>query len=232
MTEGYRPGVPAARLIQGRPGNLPQAQAPAYKPFAAATGVASITSGSAATRREQFKLLAYALAMILISALSSAPWLAGILCGVLLLAGRDAATLLRRALLATLSFSAVVSLAYVVQVLWLAGSIPWDWLLSVNLRVLVMALLSFVFIRRCNLFAALSFSRRLSFMLVLAVSQALGLRRTLDDFRLAMQSRGLRRAGLRDRYRAASHAAAWLLDRALANAHESAQALQSRGLFK
>lgn len=208
------------------------AHTPAYLPFAAATGLALEGSSRRSSRREQFKLLAYALAMILISALSSAPWLAGILCGVLLLAGRDAAMLLRRALLATLSFSAVVSLAYVVQVLWMAGQIPWNWLLSVNLRVLVMALLTFVFIRRCNLFAALSFSRRLSFMLVLAVSQALGLRRTLDDFRLAMQSRGLRHAGLRDRYRAAAHAAAWLLDRALANAHESAQALQARGLFR
>lgn len=114
-----------------------------------------------------------------------------------------------------LAFSAVVSLAYIVQTVWISGAIPWKWLWSVNLRVLVMALLTFVFIRRTNLFAALAFSRRLSFMLVLAVSQSLGLRRTLDDFRLAMHSRGLRRAGLRDRYRAAAHAAGWLLDRAL-----------------
>mgnify|MGYP001065741903 CR=1 FL=1 len=170
--------------------------------------------------------------MVVISALTEPISLALAFCAVAWLGGRDTPALLRRALLATLAFSLTVSLSYAALVAWQSGIIPWSWLLSTNLRVLVMALLSFVFIRRTNLFAALGFSRRLSFMLVLAVSQSLGLRRTLDDFRQAMQSRGLRRAGLRDRYRAAAHAAGWLLDRALANAHESAQALQSRGLFK
>ncbi|MBK6741594.1 MAG: ABC transporter permease [Hydrogenophilales bacterium] len=232
MTERYVARPSGTRLIQGRPSDHADTTAPTYLPYAA---TASTEPGAAVhpkVRGEQIKLLAYALATVVISALTEPLWLATALFGVILLAGRDAPTLLRRAILATLAFSAVVSLAYIVQTVWISGTIPWKWLWSVNLRVLVMALLTFVFIRRTNLFAALAFSRRLSFMLVLAVSQSLGLRRTLDDFRLAMHSRGLRRAGLRDRYRAAAHAAGWLLDRALANAHESAQALQSRGLFR
>ena len=95
-----------------------------------------------------------------------------------------------------------------------------------------MALLTFLFIARVNLFRALAGSRRLTFLLTLAVSQSLGLRRTLEDFRLGLHSRAIRPIGLRDRYRAAAHAVGWLLDRVLANAHESAQALQSRGFFK
>lgn len=183
-------------------------------------------------RLARLQLLAYALAVVTASWLSAPlPLLLGIVL-VLLLAGRQAMLLLRRALLATLLFSATVSLTYLGFTWWREARLPLDWALTVNLRVLLMALLTFLFIARVNLFLALGFSRRLSFLLVLAVSQSLGLRRTLADFRLALQSRSIHATSLRDRYRAAAHAAAWLLDRALANAHESAQALQSRGLFK
>lgn len=182
--------------------------------------------------RARAQLLAYALAVVLSSTLSAPVWLLAGVLAVLLLAGRQALAILRRALLATLAFSAVVSAAYAGHVWWHTATLPWDWLLTINLRVLLMALLTFLFIARVNLFLALAFSRRLSFLLVLAASQALALRRTLADFRLALHSRAVRPAGLRARYRAAAHAMAWLLDRVLANAHESAQALQARGGFK
>jgi cobalt/nickel transport system permease protein len=181
---------------------------------------------------ERGKLLAYLLALLTASWLISPAWLSAGLGAVLMLCGLDAARLARRALLATAAFSGMVSLAYAGYAWWQFHTLPLDWLLTVNLRVLLMALLTFLFIERVNLFQALSFSRRLSFLLVLAVSQSLGLHRTLAEFRLGLQSRSPRPAGLAARYRAAAHAAAWLLDRALANAHESAQAMQARGMFR
>jgi cobalt/nickel transport system permease protein len=230
MPERYRPARPGAPLIGGLgTPPMPLAQ-PTYRPFA--------PSGAAPPKQhegehaERAKLGVYIAAIVLASALGEPLWLALGIAGALLLAGRDAPALARRALLATLWFSGVVSLAYLGQSLWQTGALPWRWLLTANLRVLLMTLLTFLFIARVNLFAALSFSRRLSFMLVLAVSQASGLRRTLADFRLALQARGMRRGALRARYRAAAHAAVWLLDRALANAHEAAQAMQARGLFR
>jgi len=158
-------------------------------------------------------------------------WLAAGLGAVLVLCGLEAGRLLRRALLATLAFSGTVSLAYMAYFWWQTGNLPLDWLLTVNLRVLLMALLTFLFIARVNLFRRWRFPAPV-LPPVLAVSQSLGLRRTLEEFRLGLQSRCPRPAGLSARYRATAHAAAWLLDRALANAHESAQAMQSRGVFK
>jgi len=181
---------------------------------------------------EQQKLATYLAALFTASWLTAPVWLAGGLIVVLLLCWREAGRLLRRAVLASATFSGTVSLAYLGHAWWLSQPLPLDWLLTVNLRVGLMALLTFLFIERVNLFQALSFSRRLSFLLVLAVSQSLGLRRTLAEFRLGLQSRSPRPAGITARYRAAAHAAAWLLDRALANAHESAQAMQSRGMFR
>lgn len=182
--------------------------------------------------REHAKLALYVLAIVGLSVGSAPAWLMASGVAILAVAGRDAVSIARRAFLATVAFTGFVSLAYVLQNYWLDAGMPWRWLLAVNLRVLDMSMLTFLFIRRVNLSAALSFSKRLSFLLVLTVSQSIALRRTLDDFRLGLSSRVSGRATLRDRYRASARAAGWLLDRALANAHESAQALQSRGLFR
>ncbi len=181
---------------------------------------------------ERGKFVAYLMTLFIVSWLTAPAWLAAGLGAALILCGRDAGRLLRRALLATVAFSGTVSLAYLAHSWWLGRPPPLGWLLAANLRVLLMALLTFLFIARVNLFQALAFSRRLSFLLVLAVSQSMGLRRTLAEFRLGLHSRSPRPAGIKARYRAAAHAAAWLLDRALANAHESAQAMQSRGMFR
>lgn len=182
------------------------------------------------THPQRFYL--YLAALVAASFLTSPSWLLGGTLALIALCGRDAPRLLKRALTATAVFSGTVSLVYLTLSYWQGRPLPWAWLLSVNLRVLLMTLLTFLFIARVNLFLALSFSRRLTFLLILAMSQSLGLRRTLEEFRLGLQSRSLRTLTLRDRYRAAAHAAGWLLDRALTNAHESAQALQSRGFFK
>jgi cobalt/nickel transport system permease protein len=181
---------------------------------------------------ERNKLFAYLMVIVAASWMTEAVWLAGGLLAVLALCGRDTGRLLRRSVLTTLTFSGTVSLAYLGYVWWTRRTLPLDWLLTVNLRVLLMALLTFMFISRVNLFQALSFSRRLSFLLVLAMSQSLGLQRTLEEFRLGLASRSLQPPSLRTRYRAAANMIGWLLDRALANAHESAQALQSRGGFR
>lgn len=183
-------------------------------------------------KSDQTLLAAYLAALVTASFLTAPLWLGAGLAATLALAGRQGPRLLRRALLATLAFSGVVSAAYAGFSWWTRQPLPLDWLLAANLRVLLMALLTFLFIARVNLFRALGFSRRLTFLLILATSQSLALRRTLDDFRLGLHSRAIRPAGLKARYRAAARAAAWLLDRALANAHESAQALQARGFFK
>lgn len=181
---------------------------------------------------ERIKLFAYLAAIVAASWMTSPALLGACLLVTLSVCGRDSMRLLRCSFIATAAFSGIVSAAYV-SYTWLSfNTLPLHWLLTVNLRALLMALLTFLFIARVNLFQALNFSRRLSFLLVLAVSQSLGLKRTLNEFRQGLQSRSIRPAGLRARYHATTHAIAWLLDKALANAHESAQAMQSRGVFK
>lgn len=228
MTERYRLAGDKRPLLLGK--SSPRSVNPYASPLALDVPLAQRRTLS--VRREQAKLALYALAIVGLSVGSDPAWLMASGVVILAIAGRDAVSIARRALLATVTFTGFVSLAYILQSYWLDAGMPWRWLHVVNLRVLDMSMLTFLFIRRVNLSAALSFSKRLSFLLVLTVSQSISLRRTLDDFRLGLSSRVAGRATLRDRYRASARAAGWLLDRALANAHESAQALQSRGLFR
>lgn len=181
-------------------------------------------------KRDRVLLVLYVGAVVATTLVHDPRPLAAGLIGLLLLAGREAPRLLRRSLRVILMFNLAVSLGYLLLA-HLRGFSPWDTLLLINLRVLVLTLLSFLFIDRVNLFRALDFSPTLSWLLALAYSQALGFRRVHADFRLALTSRSLKRPRLMDRYRASAAAAAWFMDRALATARESALALRARGFF-
>ena len=157
-------------------------------------------------------------------------WLACGLVLALLASGRKAMGILRQALFAVLTFNLLISLSYILMA-WLQDVSPWVTLIRLNLRVLLITCLTFLFIARVNLFRALDFSPGLTFALGLAYSQALTFRRAHDDFRLALASRSLKPPRLIDRYRASAAAAAWFIEKALHAATQSSQALRSRGFF-
>jgi cobalt/nickel transport system permease protein len=180
--------------------------------------------------RDQVRLLIYLAAIISATLVHDPLWLAAGLGLTLLLAGRDAATLLRRAILAVLVFNLVISLSYLALAWWQSFS-PWTTLLRLNLRVLLLTSLTFLFIARTNLFAAFGFSRNLTYVLGLAYSQSLIFRRAHEDFRQALISRSVTRPGLIERYRASAAAASWFIEKSLHAATQSAQALRSRGFF-
>lgn len=181
-------------------------------------------------RRDRLTLLVYALAVLAATLVHDPRWLAGGLTVTLLLAGSGAGGLLSRVVRTVLPFNLAVSMGYL-MLAWLRTEPPWQTLLLLNLRVLLLTAITFLFVRRVNLFRALGFSRSLTYLLGLAYSQALTFRRAHEDFRLALVSRSPRRPGLMDRYRVSAAAASWYLEKALAAARESAQALRSRGFF-
>ncbi len=186
-------------------------------------------------QRDHVFLGLYLAAILAATTIHSPLWLAAGLGLVLLIAGREAFSLLRRAVLTVLAFNALISLSYLGMAWWqdafgLSPS-PWQTLLRLNLRVILLTSLTFLFISRVNLFQALSFSKNLTYVLGLAYSQTLTFRRAHDDFRLALASRSLHRPSLIDRYRASAAAVSWYIEKSLHAATQSSQALRSRGFF-
>ena len=180
--------------------------------------------------RDRALLVIYLLAIVLATLVHEPAWLAAGLLATLLAAGRGAGALLRRALRLVLLFNLAVSLGDLLLA-WLRELSPWHTLLLLNLRVLLLTSLTFLFMARVNLFKALAFSPGLTWLLGLAYSQALTFRRSYTDFRLALESRSVRRPRLVDRYRASAAAAARGIDKSLARARETALALRARGFF-
>jgi len=148
-------------------------------------------------------------------------------------AGAERLWLLRRTLRAVLAFNLTVSLGYLL-VAGLRHGPSADYLLLVNLRVLLLVYLGFWLVARVNLALALALAPfpTLSFLVTLAAGQALTLRRLALDFRLAFTSRSPAPPGLPDRARSAGAQGLLLLDKALAASTEITQAMRSRGCFE
>jgi cytochrome c biogenesis protein CcdA len=102
-------------------------------------------------------LLGYATAVVAITFVHVPAVLGGLLALGVITAGTARWQLLKRAGFAILAFNLTVSLGYAL-VAGLRGEFVFDYLLLVNLRVLLLVFLGFWFVRRVNLIQALSFA--------------------------------------------------------------------------
>jgi len=180
--------------------------------------------------RPRLALVAYLLALVLGTLVHDPRWLAAGLVVVLAIGGRQAPGVFRRALLAVIAFNGMITAAYVVLATW-QGRFSLDYVILINLRVLLLTSLTFVFAVRVNVFEALAFSAGLTYVLTIAYGQIMTLRRVLEDFRMALRSRSIRSARLRDRYRQAAAAGVLLLDKSMHTATEITHAMRARGFF-
>ena len=194
-----------------------------------ATTVAMTVAMTAAMTPTRW-LIAYALAVVAITFIHVAAVLAGVLALAALAAGKLRWQLLQRAITAILAFNLTVSLGYAL-VAGLRGEFAADYLLLINLRVLLLVFLGFWFVHRVNLIQALSFAPGLAWAATLAVGQIQSFRRVIGDFGLALTSRSPEPPRLPDRMRSASAQGRDLLDKSVAAAQESALAMRSRGCF-
>ena len=181
-------------------------------------------------RAERVALAAYAATTVALTSIHDVRVLGAALALVLVLAGRRSLRLIRRVLLAVGPFCLVVSLSYALVSIR-SGQLATDYLMLVNLRVGALTSLTFLVLERINLARALGFSPALRYVVTLATSQALSLRRVLDDYRLALKARTLTRLGLADRYRHSAASAARLIAKATHQSQEIALAMRARGFF-
>jgi len=182
------------------------------------------------TRQAQRGLALYLTAVVLFTSVHDVRLLGAALVLAVMLAGVDRIALVLRVFRSVLIFNSVISVSYAIMALWQAD-IPWSTLILLNLRVLLLTTLTFVFVARVNLFQAVSFSRTLQFAVVLSYGQIMVFRRLFEDFQLARTSRTVNRLSARDLYRHSAATVAFFLEKALHSATEITQAMRSRGFF-
>lgn len=175
-------------------------------------------------------LLVYLLAVVTASFVHAPAILAAALACAVALAGKPRWRLLLRAVWAILTFNLTVSLGYALMAHW-QGNFRADYLLLVNLRVVLLVYLGFWFASRVDLLAALRGWPTLELLATLALGQTRVFTRIVNDFRLAFESRNPARPHLADRVRNAAAQGQTLLDKSLASSTEVALAMRSRGSF-
>jgi len=180
--------------------------------------------------KARLALLGYAALIVLGTSVHRPGLLAVGLLTIFVLAGRQWARILRKAGLAILAFNAVVTVSYIL-IAGLQGTFAIEYVVLINLRVLFLTCLTFLFVARVNVFEALAFSRSLTYLFTLASSQTMTLTQVLTNFRLARKSRTIEPAALGDRYRQNAAAAVLLIDKSLHDATEITRAMRSRGFF-
>lgn len=173
-------------------------------------------------------LFVYAATVVAATFLHHPGWLALALLLAIAASGEIRWRLLSRTIRSVLAFNLSVSLGYIAVTAWRGGFAP-DYLLLVNLRVLLLVFLGFWFAARVNVLAALRGWPLLTLLATLALGQMQTFARITRDFSLAFISRNPTRPRFVDHANNAAAQAAILLDKSLSSATEVTLAMRSRG---
>jgi cobalt/nickel transport system permease protein len=175
-------------------------------------------------------LLCWLSAVVAVTFVHDPVALAGLLVIALVAQGAAAPKIALRALAAVALVNLTVSIAFVASA-WLSGQ---DWMLFVlrlNLRVFLLALLTFWMIRYVDLVAAAAPWSSLRFLVVLTLGQIRTFTTLLSDYRMAFSSRSPTRPPLRVRFGSAGRQAAAMMEKAERQAEELNQGMRARGFF-
>ncbi len=172
----------------------------------------------------------YGAAVLVVTLIHHTLLLGVILVAASIIAGKDWGRVASKTLRVMVVFNSVVTVSYT-AVSVVRGDFSPGYLLLVNLRVFVLTFLTALAARRINIFRVFSFSRTLSYVITLTLGQLVTFRRMLEDFRMAMTSRTIRRATMRDMYRHAASSASFFFLKAINDASEITDGMKSRGFF-
>lgn len=138
--------------------------------------------------------------------------------------------ILKKTFKAIFILNSVVSLSYFV-ISQFKNNYSSDFLLLFNLRVFSLTSLTFLFIRRVNLFNGFSFSKTLSFLLCLSYSQIITYKRIFEEFRFSLKSRTIKILKPKHRWLSISSLIYFFLNKSISNSKEITLAMKSRGFF-
>ncbi len=175
-------------------------------------------------------LAIYAVMIIAITFIHNAYHLLFIVPLLFLVSGRQALHIFKHTIKSILFFNIIITLSFASLSLY-RGTPFIDSIALMNLRVFLLTYLTFLFIHRIHLPAALSFSSTLSFLVTLSWSQAILYRKLYKEFLLAHKSRSPIPPALKDRWHLVGVSGKYLLEKSLHDSMEKGLAMRSRGFF-
>lgn len=149
---------------------------------------------------------------------------------LLFLAKREWFKMLKKALKSIFFFNIAISIGFVA--IALLQHKPWmEYLLLFNLRVFDLTLTTMLFSHYVNIALALSFSKTLSFLLSISLSQIYSYQKSYENFMLALKSRLIKKMGERAKKEFITSVFGYFFTKALYDSEEKSLALKARGFF-
>lgn len=173
-------------------------------------------------------LVCWALAIVAATLVHEPAWLAAALVAVLVVSGHGRPALFAGALQVVAPVLLLVSAGYLAMGWW-SDSLAWVYLLRLNLRVLLLAVLTGWMVRDVDLDRALQGWPGAQRWLSIVRGQLTVFRRLAGEYRAAVTSRSTVPPSLGQRYRAGAALGLAALDKAVYNSEAVTQAMRSRG---
>jgi cobalt/nickel transport system permease protein len=147
-----------------------------------------------------------------------------------ILARKSCFSLLKKTLKSVIFFNIAVSIGYIIAA-HVAGR-PWvNYLLLFNLRVFDLTFLTFLLAASINIAQALSFSKTLSFLWTISLSQIYSYQKSFENFMLSLKSRLIKKMNERAKKEFIASVFGYFFTKALYDSEEKSLALKARGLF-
>lgn len=126
-------------------------------------------------------------------------------------------------------FNIGVSLGYILMAFFKEIS-PWNYIVYINLKVYTLTFFVFLFFSYISIVSFFSFSKELSYLLSISLSQIYSYRKTFEDFRLSYKARFIKnyRERKRDFVRVVF---SFFLKKSMHDSHERVLAMRARGFF-
>ncbi|MCX7760384.1 MAG: hypothetical protein N2Z81_04280 [Hydrogenothermaceae bacterium] len=139
---------------------------------------------------------------------------------------KDLYRLLKKSIFSILLFNSVVSISYI-----FINGFDKDYLLLINLRVIVLTYITFFITSKINLFKALSFSKTLTTLLVLSYSQILTYKKLFEEFNMALTTRAVKELKFSDYLNFYGKVFEFFFDKSTKNVKDISDGMRSRGFF-
>jgi len=126
-------------------------------------------------------------------------------------------------------FNLGVSIGYVILA-YFKDINPWEYIVYINLKVILMTYFVFWFFSKVSIVEFFSFSKDLSYLLTITLSQIYSYKKTFEDFRLGFKARVV---NIRDKEKQfITNTFKFFLTKAMRDSKERAMAMRARGFFE
>lgn len=179
--------------------------------------------------KEKIKLAFYILFLILFTVINNSYFFFIFILFLFLLDLKFLKRNLKKTLFSILFFNLTITSAYIFFT-GIKAKIDFDYVILMNLRVFLLTYLTFFFISHTNLFLALNFSKNLSTLLSIAVSQIVGYNKIMKDIKFAQRSRVMVKDKKLIKYFTRAEIN-YFFTKSINNAKETSLGMKSRGFF-